>query len=64
MYTSSVIPNEDVILCTRETLSKTILSLQKDYEILEINTLTNYFGFSPNFQIFVRKRHSTKKRSK
>ena len=67
MHTSSIIPNEDVILCTKDTLSKTILSLEKDYEILEINTLTNYFGFSPNFQIIVkklhgvRKRHSTKK---
>ena len=54
----------------KETLSKTILSLEKEYEIIEINTITNYFGFFSHFQILikklheVRKRQSTKKKSK
>ena len=36
----------------KKTLSKTILSLEKEYEILEINTITNYFGFFFSFSDF------------
>ena len=70
MHTSSIIPNVDEMLCTKGTLSKTVLSLEKEYEILEINTITNYFGFFSHFQILIKKLHevrkkqSTKKRSK
>ena len=51
-----VTPNVNEMLCTKETLSNTILSLEKEYEILEINTITSYFGFFDHFQIFIKKR--------
>ena len=51
-----VISNVIEVLCTKERLSKTILSLEKQYEILEINTITNYFGFFAHFQILLKKR--------
>ena len=56
MDKNKTIPNDNVILCTKETLSKTILSLEKEYEILEINTITSYFGFFDHFQILIKKR--------
>ena len=51
-----VSPSVNEMLCTKETLSKTILSLEKEYEILEIKTITSYFGFFDHFQIFIKKR--------
>ena len=56
MNNNNIIPNDNEIKCTKETLSKTILSIEKEYEILEINTITNYFGFFSHFQIFIKKR--------
>lgn len=45
----------DEVTCTKENLGKTILSLEKEYEIIEINTITNYFGIFSHFQIYVKK---------
>ena len=49
--------NVNEMSCTKETLSKTILALEKEYEILEIKTITNYFGFFDYFQILIKKRN-------
>lgn len=56
MNKSKIIPNDNQMLCTKEMLSKTILSLEKEYEILEINTVTSYFGFFDHFQIVIKKK--------
>lgn len=52
-----VTPNVNEMLCTKETLSNTILLLEKEYEILEIKTITNYFGFFDYFQILIKKKN-------
>ena len=56
MNKSRVTNDNEIMLCTKATLSKTILSLEKEYEILEINTITSYFGFFDHFQILIKKR--------
>ena len=52
-----ITPNDNIILCTKEMLSKTLLSLEKEYEILAIKTVTNYFGFFDYFQILIKKKN-------
>lgn len=39
---------------TKETLSKTIKWIEKKYKILEVNTVTNYFGRFSHFQIIYK----------
>lgn len=60
MSKSKVIPNDNEMLCTKENLSKTILSLEKEYYISEINTITSYFGFFSHFQIVIEKKQANK----
>lgn len=60
MSKGKLIPNDNEMLCSKEMLGKTILSLEEEYEILEVNTVTNYFGFFSHFQICIKKKPSNK----
>jgi hypothetical protein len=55
MNNNQITPKHDEVKCTKETLSKTILSLEKEFEILEINTITNYFGFFFIFKFILKR---------
>ena len=41
----------DEIKCTKENLSKTIKYIEKNYEILEVKTITGYFSNFSHFKI-------------
>ena len=42
--------------CTKENLSETIKYIEKNYEILEIKTITGYFSHFSHFKITFKER--------
>lgn len=55
MSDNKMTPEYDEVKCTKETLSRTIIEIEKEYKILEINTITGYFGHFSHFQIYIKK---------